>query len=129
MGQYGQAALDAIGLLKKGRAKNPPDAWNQATLSFPSASQGKSCPQNAFLGLCSAGYVRGVSSGNYTRSRKNKWYATKAADMLKANPSLTSLGELGLWQKVLKSVGEPTNKTYNQQMDVVMTLFQNGLII
>ena len=53
----------------------------------------------------------------------------KAADMLKAKSSLTTLGEIGLWQRVLKAVGEPVDKVHNQQMDVVITLFQNGLII
>lgn len=102
MGQYGQAAVDAVNLFKKRRAKNPNDAWDQATRSFPTSSQEKSCPRDAFLGLCSTRYVRGVSAGSYTRSQKNKLYATKAADMLKGIPSLTTLGEVGLWQKVFE---------------------------
>ena len=73
--------------------------------------------------------MQGVGAGNFTRSRKNKKYAMKAADMLKAKSSLTTLGEIGLWQRVLKAVGEPVDKVHNQQMDVVITLFQNGLII
>ena len=48
--------------------------------------------------------------------------------MLKVNSSLVSLGEIGLWQKVMKSLGEPVDKVHNQQMDVVLTLFQNKLI-
>ena len=48
--------------------------------------------------------------------------------MLKANPSLVSLGEIGLWQKVMKFLGEPVGKVHNQQMDVVLTLFQSGHI-
>ncbi len=55
-------------------------------------------------------------------------YAVKAANILKANPSLVSLGEVGLWKKVMKSLGEPIDKVHNQQMDVVLALFQNRLI-
>jgi hypothetical protein len=29
----------------------------------------------------------------------------------------------------MKSLGEPIDKVHNQQMDVVLTLFQSGLII
>lgn len=126
MGRVGQAAFDAVLLLKKRKATNPQDAWDQATSSFLSSSRDKSCPRNAFLGLCSAGYVRGGASGNFTPSRKKKKYALKAADMLKANSSLTSLGDIGLWQKVMKAVGEPVDKVHNQQMDVVITLYQSG---
>jgi hypothetical protein len=130
MGKYGQASLDAVRKLKvrNGQAQNPPVAWDKATSSFPSTSQDKSCPKTAFLGLCEAGMVKRVAPGTYTRSRKNKKYAVKAAYMLKASPSLVNLGEKGLWQKVMRSLGEPVNKVQNQQMDVVLSLFQNGLI-
>ena len=128
MGQFGQASVDAVHKLRKSKGKKPSDAWDQAVSSFPASSQNKSCPHDAFLGLCEVGMVRGVVSGKYTRSRKNKKYAVKAANMLKANPSLVSLGEIGLWQKVMKSLGEPVGKVHNQQMDVVLMLFHNGLI-
>jgi hypothetical protein len=129
MGQYGQAALDAIKLVKSRLANTPSSAWNQATRSFPTSSQAKSCPKSAFLGLCSDGYVRGISSGNYTRSRDNKRYAIKAADMLKTNPSLITLGEVDLWRRVMKAVGKPVNKTHNQQMEVVLELFRTNQLI
>lgn len=131
MGGFGTAALNAHKLATGRQPQDPSDAWDQATTSIwggGTSSQVKSCPKNAFLGLCAAGMVKGVASGNFTRSRKNKKYAVKAADMLKVNSSLVSLGEIGLWQKVMKSLGEPVDKVHNQQMDVVLTLFQNKLI-
>ena len=130
MGKFGTAALKAHKLATGKRPPNPSDAWDQATTSIwggGTSSQMKSCPKNAFLGLCEAARVRGIKSGAYTRSLKNKGYAVEAADILKANPSLVSLGEIGLWQKVMKSLGEPVGKVHNQQMDVVLTLFQNKL--
>ena len=129
MGQYGQAALYAIKDEKSRQANTPSGAWYQATCSFLTSSQGKPCTKSAFLGLCPDGYVRGVISGHYTQSLINKWYAIKAADILKADPSLISLGELGLWKKVMRAVGEPTGKTPNQQIDAVLTLFQNRRLI
>ena len=131
MGGFGTAALKAHKLATGTQPLDPSDAWDQATTSIwggGTSSQVKSCPRDAFLGLCEAGRVRGGSPGNYTRSLKNKDYAVKAADMLKANPSLVSLKERGLWQKVMKSLGEPVGKVHNQQMDVVLTLFQSGHI-
>ena len=131
MGGFGTAALNAHKLATGKHPQDPSDAWDQATTSIwggGTSSQVKSCPKNAFLGLCAAGMVKGVASGKFTRSRKNKKYAVKAADMLKVNSSLVSLGEKGLWQKVMKSFGEPVDKVHNQQMDVVLTLFQNKLI-
>lgn len=131
MGGFGKAALKAHKLATGKQPQVPSDAWDQATTSIwggGTSSQVKSCPRDAFLGLCEAGKVRGVSSGKYTRSLKNKDYAVEALNMLKANPSLVSLGELGLWRKVMISLGEPVDKVHNQQMDVVLTLFQNGLI-
>lgn len=129
MEQYGQAAVDAVRKLQKKTALTPEDAWDHATNSFSASSGKKSCPRGAFLGLCSGGYIRGVISGNYTRSQKNRRYATKAADMLKANPSLASLGEIALWQKVMRATAEPTDKIHNQQMNVVLALHQHGFIV
>jgi len=131
MGAFGTAALTAHKLAKGRQPQDSSDAWDQATTSIwggGTSSQVKSCPKNAFLGLCAAGMVKGVTSGKFTRSRKNMKYAVKAANILKANPSLVSLGEVGLWKKVMKSLGEPIDKVHNQQMDVVLALFQNRLI-
>lgn len=131
MGGFGTAALNAHKLATGRQPQDPSDAWDQATTSIwggGTSSQVKSCPKNAFLGLCEAGKVREIKSGKYTRSRKNKKYAVKAADMLKANSSIVRLGEMGLWRKVMKSLGEALDKVHNQQMDVVLTLFQKGLI-
>lgn len=50
----------------------------------------KGCPRNAFLGLYEEGLVKGIPSGNYTRSKKNKEYAIKAVKILKGAPELSS---------------------------------------
>ena len=132
MGQYGQAALDAVQLLRTRLAQGPQEAWRQATISRfgnGTPSQEKSCPRGAFLGCCEDGLVRRVPAETYTRSRENKRYAVTAINLIKANPSLASLGERALWKRVLAHLKLPTDKAYNDQMDVVLTLFRNGLMV
>lgn len=131
MGDFGTAALEAHKLATGTRPQGPAQAWEKATcLIWPcgTSSQVKSCPRDAFLGLCEAGRIQGISPGKYTRSLKNKRYAMKAAALLKAQPSLAGQGTAGLWLKVLGALSEPAGKVHNQQMDVVLSLFQNGLI-
>ena len=130
MGSYGQAAIDAVKLIKIGRATGPIDAWTKATISLfgKGTSAQKSCPRDAFLGLCDYGLVKNIKAGNYTDSIDNKTYAVEAVKLLKAKPSLGSGTKMDLWRRVMKAVGEPTNKIHNQQMDVVLALFNNRLI-
>jgi hypothetical protein len=63
------------------------------------SSQEKSCPRNAFLGLCEAGLVKGIPKGDYTKSVKNKEYALKAIDILKKNAE-TTFSPIELWKKL-----------------------------
>jgi len=132
MGQYEQAALKAVQLFNAGRAVDPVDAWHQATVSIfgrGTWSQEKSCPRDAFLGLCTDGHVKGVRPGNYTESVANKSYAVAAAQLLKSNPGLTTMGTTGLWKRVLKRLNATTSKAHNGQMNVVLALFRNKLLI
>ena len=127
MGKYGETAVEAVNLLNSGRAKSPRDAWDKAAAkifseSLSISSQGKGCPRDAFLGLCEEGLVKGVAPGNYTSSEKNKEYAVKAVQILKNNPT-SSYSQLALWKKV--SGG---GISHNGQMDVVLSLWKNGLI-
>ncbi|MFX0203772.1 MAG: DUF6979 family protein [Candidatus Hodarchaeota archaeon] len=126
MGNYGRVAIDAVALLMSGDVKDLRAAWKQAAVRvFPTqlASRKKACPMDAFLGLCDEGLVKGVNPGRYTRSRKNKQYAIDALKKLRANPALAA-HEQRLWNLILQG----KHKTYNQQMDVVISLWQNRLI-
>jgi hypothetical protein len=126
--KYGEATLKAIEL---NSSKNElMDSWFFAVKDvFPNSisSQEKSCPKNAFLGMCEEGYVKGVESGSYFKSKKpnlNKKYAITAIDILKENPNLS---KKELWDKVKEelSLGD---KRHNSQMDVVLALWENELI-
>ena len=93
---------------------------------FPnqSASRDKSCPRNAFLGLAEDGLIVGVPSGQYTRSKLNKRYATRAVCLLRQKPYLANTSS-ELWRLVM-SAEHDRNKTHNNQMDVVTALWAAG---
>jgi hypothetical protein len=124
MGKYGNAAIKAVNLVKSGSVKSPINAWERATSEIfgeGTSSQDKGCPRGAFLGLCEEGIITGIPAGNYTRSIKNKEYALKAIRLLKEGPEIT---QTELWGKVVESEGIK----HNEQMDVVISLWKNGLI-
>lgn len=127
MGRYGEAAIRAAEKLQSGGVFGPKDAWEKATSEIfgkGTSSQRKNCPRSAFLGLCEAGKVKGVPSGDYTRAKENKEYALKALQLLRERSDLSSSPEF-LWSKAL----ENKTKTHNHQMDVVIALWESGVLL
>lgn len=118
--KYGQVSLEAIELYKTGTPL--PEAWHLAAIKIFSqkqqASIEKGCPKSAFLGLASAGKIKGIPKGNYTKSEDNKNYALTALEIITNNPLLASDAKL-LWKIVMNGV----EKSHNQQMNVVITLW------
>ena len=100
------------------------EGWKNTSkeLDFSESMIHKGCPRNAFLGLCSAGLIKNISKGSYTKSILNKNYAEKAIDILKKNPELVE-NPLDLWNQI-----QTETKKHNGQMDVVCALWKNGLI-
>jgi len=126
MNKYGQAALKAAKMVANGYVSTPEDGWNRATSEIfgkGSPSQKKGCPRGAFLGLCEEGLIKGISSGNYTSSTKNKRYAIEAIRLLRQNPRFR-YDLRSLWN----TIQEGGKKTHNSQMDVVVALWNEGLI-
>jgi hypothetical protein len=126
MSKYGKVAVGAVGLLKAGKTADPVDAWEEAAAeAFPDrpASRKKGCPRGAFLGLCGAGLVSGIAPGSYTASKRSATYAVKAASLVMQNPRLAAEPE-ALWRLVLDGVWIK----HNEQMDVVLALWHNGLL-
>jgi len=125
MNKYAQTALLAVELITSKVSFNPADAWKMASIKiFDSlSSQVKACPKNTFLAICETERVKGVQPGNYTRSTKNKEYALKALNLLDNNPALSNelkhLWEVVQQGKIIKD---------NSQMDVVLALWNKGLI-
>lgn len=126
MGKYGQVASKAVSLLILKEVSDPVDAWSVAAKQvFPNSesSRTKSCPRSTFLGLCEDGYISTVQPGKYTRSQKNKAYALSALALIEKNQALL-MDEKELWSLVINH----SDKKYNSQMDVVISLWNDGVI-
>lgn len=125
MRKYGKCAEIAARLINNKEVSDPITAWDKAALEvFPESesSRIKACPKNTFLGLCEEGIVKGVPAGNYTKSTDNKDYAITAVNLIKKKPTLGEDRQL-LWEMVAGY-----EKQHNSQMDVVLSLWYNGLI-
>ena len=125
MGKYGRTAVLATSLITE-RKLHPTEAWwTAAAQIFPDSpsSQKKGCPKAAFLGLCEDGLLLGVPSGSYTKSGDNKRYAHEAIKLLRKDPSLVNNAE-NLWKLIIG----PETKVENSQMDVIISLWHEGLI-
>ena len=123
--QYGRTAIRATSHLQSGAESCPQAAWAQAAekVILSLESRKKVCPRSTFLGLCSAGLVRKVPAGDYIDMSGNPQYAIKAVQVLDKCPELAqSPGKL--WIKV---VG-PDGPVHNSQIDVVIALWNKGLI-
>ncbi len=126
MGKYGNTAIAATKLIQKDRLVSPIIAWKiAAAKEFEGKSaMTKGCPKCAYLSLCGLGLVKGVSEGNYCDSLKNKNYVIKALEIIKIQPNVKHT-EKSLWQKIIGN----EFKVYNNQMDVLLSLWYAGLII
>jgi hypothetical protein len=115
MGKYGECAVLAVDRITNS-LEDPKTAWKNAAVAvFPlsKSSQAKGCPKGAFLGLCGEGFVKGVEQG----------HALDAIKILKNTPRLSE-DPYALWHAV------PSHASHdNGQMDVVISLWRNGLIV
>ena len=125
MSEYGDVAARAVELIGQGKCSSPVSAWKAAAakvLSTPSM-QKKVCPKNTFLGLCEAGLVIGIPSGEYGNPLQNKEYALKAIKILTHTPEMKE-DKARLWKAVTGG-----GKTHNSQMDVVVRLWNDGSLV
>jgi hypothetical protein len=121
--KFGEAALIAA------RLEVPPQVsaaqrWDTAVRQlYPDKPymQKKSAPKAAFLGLCESGVVAGVEVGEASSGNRNKEYAVKAVELLRAGTHKTIST---LWT----AVAEGDEAPHAAQLDVVMALWKNGLI-
>jgi hypothetical protein len=122
--RYGEAALMAARQVGSGPAQ-PEARWQNAMEKlYPTspAAQKRSCPRGAFLGLCEAGLIKGITAGHYSASKENKDYAVRAVELLAEGTQSLSIS--GLWRAVTSN----SEKEHNHQMDVVLALWKNNLI-
>jgi hypothetical protein len=122
--RYGQAAILAAQHGPSGI--NPVARWESALEKlYPTspAARRKAGPRGAFLGLCEEGLVKGIPPGDYSSSKDNKACAVRAVALLKEGKQHWSRS--ALWQAVTDGV----EKTETGQIDVVLALWNNGLIV
>lgn len=131
MGQYGKAAIQATNIFIKENIASPNEAWDAAidNISSSVSSQKKGCPKNAYLGLCEEGMLKGIPSGKYCKSsnNKNKKYALTAIALLEKYPNYLK-DKKELWKLVMQEENEDQNKVHNDQMDVVIALWEEKFI-
>jgi hypothetical protein len=121
--RYGEAAI----LAARGSGSASPVAqWQRAVEKlYPTSAvaQDKNAPRGAFLGLCEVGLVKGVPAGDYSAAREHKAYAVQAVALLAS--SIEKLSISALW----RAVANDPAKLHNNQMDIVLALWNNGLIV
>lgn len=124
MSRYGFVALEAVEIAQK--HVDADIAWTAAEHQFREKTSliKKGCPKGAFLGLAEDGHIKGIPSGHYTSSTKNKAYGLAALQQLKMSPELAK-NKKELW---LRSCNDQP-KVQNGQMDVVIALWENNLFI
>jgi benzoyl-CoA reductase/2-hydroxyglutaryl-CoA dehydratase subunit BcrC/BadD/HgdB len=118
MNKYACVALKAAEYVEN--KQSPEDAWEQASCEIfgeGTSSQKKTCPKNAFLGLY-----------NCNNTTKNAEYAREAMEyLLERYPNQNAdMATRELWKKVLEKLSEDLSKTHNQQMNVVLALYNSG---
>ncbi|OEH85585.1 hypothetical protein BHU72_01945 [Desulfuribacillus stibiiarsenatis] len=125
MNKYGEAAIKAVKVLESNKI-SPLVAWEIAVteiFSNNASSCAKACPRNAFLALCETGIVNNIPPGLYTKSKMNKSYVLEGLTLLREDSQLAD--DINkLWKMVIGN----QKKVHNHQMNVLVSLWKNGLI-
>ena len=124
MKKYEQVTLLAMDHIKNNN-ETPEIAWKNASIEVfgkGTSSQKKSCPKNSFLGICEEGLIKEIPKGNYSNieNNKNKKYVLEALELISNDKTLLD-NKMNLWLKI-------NSKKYNQQLDVLFTLINEGYI-
>jgi hypothetical protein len=127
MGQYGEAAVSATQCFLRSERTSIRDSWDWAIsqLTPSPSSRKKACPRDAYLGLCEAGLVRGIPAGKYGTpiNNINGRYAVDAYKILQMEPNLKANKKM-VWSRI----PERSAANENGQLDVVLSLLENGLL-
>ena len=127
MNQYGRVAARAARMLAADVSLATRAAWDSAAAELvreSDSARDKGCPRRAFLGLCAAGVVKGVGCRSLDAGGVNGDYAVRAYRALCANQALEG-SQVELWRQACPGKA----KKHNGQMDVLVGLWQAGLLI
>ncbi|MEQ4511943.1 MAG: hypothetical protein ABN480_15250 [Dickeya sp.] len=117
---YGKIAVSVVEKYKPGQDIRQCWECEFVGVTDKESSIKKSCPLSAFLGLCEAGYIKGIPKGKYTKSYKNKKYAVVAADIVLAGDNVNHDPDM-LWQKLKEYIPDRCD-TPNSQVNIVLAL-------
>ena len=126
MNLYGKTAVKAVELFAY--THDIKKAWTEAVQEFTNSHSArvKECPKNTFFGQCYAGQIKGISiQPPQGKKSKNAEYAILAIHLLKKDMSWANK-KAELWAEIQKIIGE--EKKHNSQLDVVIALWNEGLI-
>ncbi|MGL4801614.1 MAG: DUF6979 family protein [Cetobacterium sp.] len=128
MNKYAKVAIEAakeLQSMEKDKQKeiNLGNLWKEKCKEneFKEASIKKGCPRLAFIGLCENNLIKGIEIKNSDKESLNKNYAVEAVKVLKNNKKNYTSKEL--WEEIGNK-----DKTHNRQMDIVLALWEKGMI-
>lgn len=123
MGIYGNAVIEAVRILANDNNANPREVWRNAVAEFTQneSSINKPCPKNRFLGLLYARRIHGLNFQEHNFNSVEQDYALTACNLLRENPDLMNVPRSEFW-------GMISDTAYQQQLDVVCSLFNAGLL-
>jgi len=131
MTNYEAITLKAVKILSEKQTSSFEEVWKKSgkELDLEESIWKKGCPKNAFIGVCEMGLIKGIQGIPNVELSKNGKYAVTALRLIIKNPQLyTNMSGPDLWREVLKECHLETSKNYNQQMAVVLTLWNNNKI-
>lgn len=128
MNKYAKVAIEVAEELKNMKKEEQKkidlgDLWKEKCKEneFKQASIKKGCPRLTFIGLCENNLIKGIEIKNSDKESLNKNYAVEAVKVLKNNKKNYTPKEL--W----KEIGNK-DKKHNSQMDIILALWEKGMI-
>ena len=128
MNKYAKVAIEVAKELKNMKKEEQKkidlgDLWKEKCEKneFKEASIKKVCPRLAFIGLCENNLIKGIEIKNSDKESLNKNYAVEAVRVLKNDKRNYTSKEL--WEEIGNK-----DKKHNSQMNIVLALWEKGMI-
>ena len=119
---FEKATLDADRTILKSTVSDYGNTWNSALSKYTKSEKTlkKVCPRNAFIDLCSFGYVKGISRNKMAELSENVKMAIEALRILQRH-NWQFEGKKQFWW-------EHFHKTHEGQLDVILALKNANLL-
>lgn len=128
MNKYAKIAIEVAEELKNMKKEEQKkidlgDLWKEKCKEneFKEASIKKGCPRLAFIGLCENNLIKDIEVKNSNKDSLNKNYAVEAVKVLKNDKRNYTSKEL--WEEIGNK-----DKKHNSQMNIVLALWEKGMI-